>query len=140
MDEAGNLISTNFKYWIFQFFEVNNNFKSFPGFCMIVCVICKWSHPPSLLSLVLNIMIMGFRDREVIAAVNPRCYQNRNINVTEPLQLQRHPTLYPIWEFLEYKKNSKIKQSIFEYMRKIGINWKMPIILSVSLILIALTL
>ena len=36
----------------------------------IVCVICKWSHPPSLLSLVLSIMIMGFRDREVIA-VNP---------------------------------------------------------------------
>ena len=53
--------------------EVDNNFKSFPTcpqFCMIVCVICKWSPPPSLLSLVLSIMIMGFRDREVIA-VNP---------------------------------------------------------------------
>ena len=36
----------------------------------IVCVMCKWSHPPSLLSLVLSIMIMGFRDREVVV-VNP---------------------------------------------------------------------
>ena len=84
--------------------EVDNNLKSFPTcpqFCMIVRVICKWSPPPSLLSLVLSIMIMGFRDREVIA-VNPVLSKQKHKCHTA-LLLQIHP-MHPISNFHEYQE------------------------------------
>ena len=59
------------KSLISQNIEMDFNISAHPWIlCMIQRVLCKWNTPPSLLSLVLGIMIMRFRDREVIA-VNP---------------------------------------------------------------------
>ena len=68
----------------------------------IVCVICKWSHPPSLLSLVLSIMIMGFRDRDVIAVKPVLSKQKHKCHTARLLQI--HPLRPTIRNFHEYQE------------------------------------
>ena len=100
--------------------EVDNNLKSFPTcpqFCMIVCVICKWSPPPSLLSLVLSIMIMGFRDREVIA-VNPVLSKQKHKCRSSTTIADTHDASY-----LKRSWISRIS-AIYEMNTVTGFNWK----------------